>query len=124
MNFERPSQESNQEEQVEKPKNPILKMRDTVREHSTELRNNVAEIQAARYELAVQLLMERSSENTELINALNDFTKALETVSYRGQSDKPMSPVHIKEITNFLKEKAKELSDDTLTGNRGIGSKR
>jgi flagellar biosynthesis chaperone FliJ len=117
MNFEQPPQEPNQEEQAGKPKSPLLNMRDTVREHSTEMRNNVAEIQAARYEIALQLLMERSGENADLVNALNSFVKALETISNRGSTNEQMLPTHVEQITKFFNEKTEELSNWTLSGN-------
>ncbi len=107
--FERP-QGSNSEESAEKPKNPYLAMRDKYRERSTEMQNNVAEVQAARYETAVHQLLERSGDDMELVNALNGFIKELEIQAARGRNDEPLSKAQVEKITKFFQEKTTELS--------------
>jgi len=91
-------------------RNSNLQMRDRYREHASELQNNVAEIQAARYQNALYQLMMRSGDNPELINAMNAFTMALEHRAMYGDSEQLLHPGYVEKLANFFQEAGERLS--------------
>jgi hypothetical protein len=84
--------------------NPVIQTRNKAREKATPYQKRTAEIQSARYETALLRLMDRSGDNLGLINALNKFTKSLDTKSLFGSSDEALAAVHIDKLTNFFEE--------------------
>jgi hypothetical protein len=89
--------------------NPIIRRRNEVRNRATDLQRGVAEVQAARYETTLYRLMERSGNNPELLNALNNFTRVLDNRSFYGVSDELLAPNQIKRLSKFIEEKTKEM---------------
>jgi predicted TIM-barrel fold metal-dependent hydrolase len=76
---------------------------------TVELRKNVAEAQSKRWAEAVTRLMERSDDNIELTNALNELTRVIDHKSYFGQLDKQLSEGYMNKLTELLKEAAEVL---------------
>lgn len=101
--------ESVQEDKKENPDKFKFKTRDTYREHASELQRKVATYQAALYEESLYRLMQRSGDNTELINSLKDFLVALDHNSSFGDPEKPFGKGQAEKLTQFLKEKGEEL---------------
>ncbi|OGF64343.1 hypothetical protein A2661_02415 [Candidatus Giovannonibacteria bacterium RIFCSPHIGHO2_01_FULL_45_24] len=100
----------------EKNNNPFLETRDKYKESASELQKNTAEVQAAKYETILYRLMKRSGDNTDLVNALNEFLGALEHQSMFGNEDDPLSQKRVEELAKFVKEKAEELRPDQERG--------
>jgi len=89
--------------------NPILERRDQMMERASDLQKMGAEIQGAKYQMALLTIMERSDDNVGLVNALNKFLDSLDWRAHRGRSDGPlMSP---DSLTKFLIDSAEELHD-------------
>ncbi|GEM_PF-6804877 len=88
----------------------VEQVRDQMKEKAPEAQNNVAEVQTARYQEALNTLMERSGNDANLINALNDFTEALEHRAMFGASHEPLHPKQIEALTNFFQEVNSRLS--------------
>ena len=107
--------ESNSGKKQEAP-NSLLEMRARYRQAATELQRKVAEAQGARFEMSVLLLMRRSKDNIELVDAMRDFLNALENRSMFGQEDEPLGKTNVRALTDFFEE-AKEKMED-LWGNR------
>lgn len=93
-----------------KEKNPIIDTRDRYREAASELQRGVAEPQAAKYETTLYRLLERTGNDPELVNAMNEFLGAVDLKSIFGESDKPLPKAELAHITKFFQEKTKELS--------------
>jgi hypothetical protein len=93
----------------EKLENPVIKERNEARKRASDLQRRAAEIQGARYETTLYRLMERSGNNRDLINALNNFTREFDNSSDYGRSDQPLASPHVEKLTKFFEEIAKEL---------------
>lgn len=96
--------------QAQAHREDILKVRDRQRIKSSEVQRNTSELQGAKFEMAVNIGMKRSADNEELVGALNSFVQAIIQQVTRGHPDMPMSVENIQNLTNFLQEKAKELT--------------
>jgi hypothetical protein len=92
-----------------KLENPVIKQRDEARKRASDLQRSVAEVQAARYETSLYRLMERSGNNPELVNVLNNFTRILDRNSGVGVSDQPFTREQVEKLTKFFEEKTKEM---------------
>ncbi len=90
----------------------------TSRERANDLEKNVEEIQSAKYGSALLRLMERTKDNTEIINNLNEFLDALEHQSQHGDSGQGLSESRQKELADFFAEAAKALRWKVGGGNR------
>lgn len=64
--------------------------------------------------MAVNIGMKRSADNRELVGALNSFVEAMIQRVARGNPDAPMSAENVQNLTNFLQEKAKELTSQNI----------
>ena len=95
--------------ETEKLENPVINERDKARNRASDLQRRAAEIQAARYETTLYRLMKRSSNDRDLINVLNNFTRVLDSHSFYGVEDQPLLPTEVKRLTQFFEEKTEEL---------------
>lgn len=98
------SPERNNWEQ-EKFKNPVIKERDDARKRASNLQRRVAEIHAARYERTLYRLMERSRDNPDLVNALNNFSRVLDGRSLHGAEDNPLTRTQVEQFADFFEKK-------------------
>ena len=94
------------------------KYTEVYKQAASEMERNVAEVQSARYERTLLILMHRSDDNIELINALNEFSKVLERRAMFGDENKSMNEDSIQSITDFFKKQTEEL--EGLTGNTAV----
>jgi hypothetical protein len=92
-----------------KLENPVIKARDEARKRASDFQRSVAEVQAARYETTLYRLMERSGNNIDLVNALNNFTRILDNRSRYRPSDQHLIPNQIERLTKFFQDKTKEI---------------
>lgn len=99
-------------------KSPYLELRDIERENATEMQKEIADIQEAKYAAALYELMRRTGNNPELINNLNAFLDALKHQAGFGDSESPIHPAKVKDLSDFMAEKAEELRWDVGGGNR------
>lgn len=99
--------EQPREEEEKSEKNPILETRDQMMEQATDIQRKGAEIQGAKYQTALLTIMERSDDNTELVNALNKFLNSLDWRANRGESGGPLK--NPDSLAKFLDEMAEEL---------------
>ncbi len=67
--------------------NPILERRDQMMERATDMQKRVAEIQGAEYQTALLRVMEKSGDDTRLVNAMGDFLESLDWRSDKGGPD-------------------------------------
>src|SRR4051794_14893516 len=94
----------------DKGENPVIKERDNTRKRASDLQKKTAEVQAARYETTIYRLMERSGDNSDLVNALNDFSCILHGRSFHGVNDQPLTSTQVERLTRFFEDKSKELN--------------
>ena len=66
---------------------------------AVELRENVSETQTDMYKAILVRLMERSNNNPELVNAMRDFIRALDTKSWKGDAGELMDEGNISRLT-------------------------
>jgi hypothetical protein len=69
----------------------------------------VGTIQRMRYETALLRLMRRTGNNTDLVNALNNFLIALDANSYFGAAHENMSEGATNQITEAINKAADEV---------------
>ena len=82
----------------------LLFNRDQMRESAEPLARGVAEPQAAKYEMTMYRLLQRTNNNPEIANAFNKLLRALDISSRFGNSDEPMPKGHINSLTEVIKE--------------------
>lgn len=109
MGSQEPEESEEIPEEIPLAENPYLKTRDAYRKHASEMQREVAEIGAASYETTLLRFLERTGNNRELLDAINDFMGALEHQSAYGDNSQPLHPSRIKELVEFLKEEKDEL---------------
>jgi hypothetical protein len=95
----------------EKLENPVINERNKARDRASDFQRKGAEIQAARYESTLYRLMERSGNDRDLINALNQFTRVFDSCSHFGEGDQPMPPTEVKRLTQFFEDFTNLLPD-------------
>ena len=105
-------------EDSQKSENIYARRLEQSRLHSTELQKNVEGIQSAKYGILLLRLRERTENNSEIINNINELLDALDHQSSYGQSDRPISPFRQKELAEFLGEAAEALRWSVGGGNR------
>jgi hypothetical protein len=108
----------NETNEAEERRKGLLRTRDIYREHSNELEKNIAEVQGAKLETALLILMKRSDDNPELINNLNALLDALLHQANFGKSDELLGKGRREELTAWLEEKSEELRWDVGPGGR------
>lgn len=120
MKGEKPSPVEAEEELPlpESGKNFLVERRDQMREHASETQKKVSEIQGAKYETSLLKLMERTDDNPEIVNSLNEMLDALSHQATYGDSDKGLSGARQKELAEFMQEAAKALRWRVGGGNR------
>lgn len=91
-----------------KPSN-VEVVRDKYLASATELQRGVAEVQGARYENALLQIMERSGDDTGLVNAMNEFTIALDRRVNFGSPDQLLHPRQIEDLTEYFQKITTEL---------------
>lgn len=84
-------------------------MLEAYREHGSELQDQVARKQAETYETAVRVLMSRTGDDTELVNAMNGFLNELLHNAVFGQTDEPLGKDHLRRLTEFFQEQQKAM---------------
>jgi CII-binding regulator of phage lambda lysogenization HflD len=87
-------------------KQQLLMQRDGMRENASELESAVTEIQVAKYEIALRRLMQRTDNNPEIVNALNQLLSRLDNQSHFGISDEKMPPTHVTELAQAILDSA------------------
>ena len=95
------------EEVAESGHNSIMKQHKLSKEYATELQNSVAEIQEAKLGVTLRRLMERTGDNTELVNSLNGFLDSLDHQSNFGNSGETLGKSRANDLAKFLKEATK-----------------
>ena len=106
------------EEVAEFRHNSLVERHRVSKEHATELQNNVAEAQEAKLGITLRMLMERTEDNPELVNALNTFLDALDHRANFGDSEKPLGKGSQQDIAKFMEEATKALRWTVTGGNR------
>lgn len=83
---------------------------------ASELQRGIMEVQIAKYGDALHILMERTNDDSRLINSLNEFLGALTRKAWYGTLDQPLSETQVVALADFFNQTAKNL--DNLIGNR------
>lgn len=86
----------------EDPVAKYRRFRDQERIGTTEDQRQIAEIQALKYEMISLTLQERTRNNGELINAMNEFLDKLENLADRGISDEPLARGIVSRLTEYF----------------------
>src|SRR5438270_10911073 len=110
------SQEASKKQswEIEKLENPVINERNEARNRASDLQRRAAEIQAARYETTLYRLMERSGNNRDLINVLNNFTRVLDGCSFYEVEDQPLLRTEVKRLTHSSVQKTKKIGSINL----------
>jgi hypothetical protein len=88
------------------------------KEHSTEMQNEVVDIQEAKLGVTLRRLMQRSGDNPEIVNNLNSLLDALDHQSHYGDSAEDIGPGRQDDLQKFLGEAANALRWTVGGGNR------
>lgn len=88
------------------------------KERSTEAQNEVADIQGAKLEMSLLRIMDRTENNPEIVNNLNELLNALEHQSFYGDSSQNIARGRQEDLGKFLGEAAKALRWTVGGGNR------
>lgn len=121
MSVENPFEKSDEptpEEIREFTRSKLMENRDLYKEQATELQKNVAEAQSAKLETLLYRLMNRTKDNPELVNKMNNLLDALDHQSRFGEEDKKLAPGRQEDLTHFLEEAGKALRWTVGGGNR------
>ncbi len=118
-NFHKPQEEIDAD-LIEMRKESILQAHKVEKDNATEKQKELADIQGRKYETMLCVLMRRTGDNPELINGLNELIDALSHQVSFGDSEKPIHPGRVEELTAYLKEKSEELRWDVGGGNRPV----
>lgn len=79
------------------------------REHASDLQKNISEVQSARYEHALLRLMERSADDTNLVNAMNELTQALDWVAAFGNPEEAIPQERVEWYANAIRQVAETI---------------
>lgn len=87
--------------------------RDAARERATPLQRNVVEIQAAKFELLLFRLLERSGDDPELASAINAFLDCVDNRSRKGSPWDTLPRPLIEQLTRVFQSATLDIQRQT-----------
>jgi len=91
---------------------------EVAKEASTETQKEIADIQGAKFETSLLRLMNRTENNPEIVNNLNEFLDALDHQSFYGDNSQNIGKGRQEDLAKFLGEAAKAARWTVGGGNR------